>query len=101
MDAPLVTGPKQLLKPGQILGCGDDQNVSNSGQHQSGDRVVDHRLVVDGQQLLADDARERVEARPRAACEHDSLHGLVLEERAAAARSMGAPTYTTPAAAFQ
>ena len=38
------------------------------------DRVVDHRLVVDRQQLLADADRDRVQPRSRSAREHNSFH---------------------------
>ena len=41
-------------------------------------RVIDHRLVVDRQQLLADDARERIEPRAGAAGEDDPLHGKTM-----------------------
>ena len=39
---------------------GDDENIAYSGQHQDGDGVVNHRLVVDRQQLFADSFSDRV-----------------------------------------
>lgn len=44
------------------MGRGDDQHFTNTRQHQSADRVVDHWFVVDGQKLLAHSLRDRVEA---------------------------------------
>ena len=46
-----------------ILRRGDDQNVPDLGQHQYRQRVVDHRLVVDRQQLLVHGQRRRMQAR--------------------------------------
>ena len=52
----------------------DDQDVADAGQHQRRQRVVDHRLVVDGQQLLADRVRDRVQPGARATGEDDPFH---------------------------
>jgi hypothetical protein len=57
-----------------MLGRGDDQNVPDSRQHQRAQRIVDHRLVVDGQKLLADDGRHRHQTGAAAAGENDPLH---------------------------
>jgi len=40
------------------------RGVADTRQHQSGERVIDHRLVVDRQQLLAIEATERIGAAP-------------------------------------
>lgn len=47
------------------MGRGDDQHFANICQHQGGERVVNHRFVVDRQQLLADRLSDWME--PRAA----------------------------------
>lgn len=44
--------PEQALEVGQVGRRGDDQDVPDARQHESGQRVVDHGLVVDRQQLL-------------------------------------------------
>ena len=54
VDAPLAAVAQQLLEARGVLRRGDDQDVADAGQHQRGQRVVDHRLVVDRQQLLGD-----------------------------------------------
>ena len=47
---------------GRSVGGGDDQDVPDARQHEGGQRVVDHGLVVDRQQLLGGHERERVQA---------------------------------------
>ena len=46
---------------GGVTGIRDDENVSDPGQHQSRERVVDHRFVVYRHQLFADDQGQRIE----------------------------------------
>ena len=57
---PCAPVTKQIAKARQILRCGDDENVANTGQHQHRQRVVHHRLVVHREQLLAHRARDRM-----------------------------------------
>lgn len=73
--AKLSAVAKQVLKARRILRGGDDENVANAREHEGGKRVVDHRLVVDGQQLLAGDHGEWVEARTCASGQDDATHG--------------------------
>ena len=54
---------EQQLESGQIFWSRDDQDVPDSGQHERGKRVVDHRLVVDWQQALANCVSHRIEPR--------------------------------------
>ncbi len=62
----------------QVAGRGDDEHLADAGEHQQAQGVIDHGLVVDRQQLLADDHGHRVEAGARAAREDDALHGPTL-----------------------
>src|SRR5262249_43315141 len=62
--------PERLL----LVGCGDDQYLPDAGQHERRQRVVDHRLVVDGQELLAHRERERMQPGACSAGKDDSLH---------------------------
>ena len=66
--------PEQALEVGQVRRRGDDQDVPDARQHEGGQRVVDHGLVVDRQQLLGGHERERVQARARPAGEDDAFH---------------------------
>ena len=70
--------PEQLAEARQVLRRGDDQDIPDAREHQRAQRVVDHRLVVDREQLLADHAGQRVEPRARAAGEDDALQSSSL-----------------------
>ena len=74
MDAELAAITQKTLEIGEVGRRGDDENVANARHHERGERIVDHRLVVDRQQLLARDQRERIQARAAAACQYDALH---------------------------
>ena len=52
IDLVVGTVAQKAPKAGQVLRCGDNQNVAYACLHQHGNRIIDHRLVVDGQQLL-------------------------------------------------
>ena len=66
--------PEQALEVGQVRRRGNDQDVPDARQHEGGQRVVDHGLVVDRQQLLGGHERERVQARAGPAGEDDAFH---------------------------
>ncbi len=68
---PVAEKPVELLG---IVGGGDHQHIADPRQHQHRQRVVDHRLVVDGQKLFRHAQRQRVEARARAPRQNDPLH---------------------------
>ena len=68
--------PEQALEVGQVGRRGDDQDVPDARQHEGGQRVVDHGLVVDRQQLLGGHERERVQTRAGPAGEDDAFHKL-------------------------
>ena len=68
--------PEQALEVGQVGRGGDDQDVPDARQHEGGQRVVDHGLVVDRQQLLGGHERERVQARAGPAGEDDAFHSI-------------------------
>ena len=64
----------QQVEVGQVGRRGDDQDVPDARQHEGGQRVVDHGLVVDRQQLLGGHERERVQAGAGTAGEDDAFH---------------------------
>ena len=66
--------PEQALEVGEVGRRGDDQDVADARQHEGGQRVVDHGLVVDRQQLLGGHERERVQAGAGPAGEDDAFH---------------------------
>ena len=68
--------PEQALEVGEVGRGGDDQDVPDARQHEGGQRVVDHGLVVDRQQLLGGHERERVQAGAGTAGEDDAFHNI-------------------------
>ena len=66
--------PEQALEVGEVRRRGDDQDVPDARQHEGGQRIVDHGLVVDRQQLLGGHERERVQAGAGPAGEDDAFH---------------------------
>ena len=65
---------EQALEVGEVGRGGDDQDVPDARQHEGAERVVDHGLVVDRQQLLGGHERERVQASAGPAGEDDAFH---------------------------
>jgi gamma-glutamyl phosphate reductase len=72
-NAPLAAVAEQIAKPRQIVRRGNQQDVAHAAEHQRAERVVNHRLVVDGQQLLGRYGRQWVEPRAGTTRENDSL----------------------------
>ena len=70
----LAAVAQQGLKAGQVGRGGDDQDVADAGQHQRRERVVDHGLVIDGQQLLAHHLGDGMEPGAVAAGQNDAFH---------------------------
>lgn len=75
-DAVARAVPEQALEVGEVRRRRDDQDVADSRKHEGGQRVVDHGLVVDRQQLLGGHERERVQARAGPAGEDDAFHSI-------------------------
>ena len=72
-DAPLRTVAQQVLKARQIHRCGDKQNVTDPCRHQGGEGIVDHRLVINGQELFAHRKCDRCQACARAAGQNQTF----------------------------
>src|SRR5437762_1575540 len=64
---------EQTAKERLIVRSGDDQDVCDPREHQCRQRVIDHRLVVNGEKLLRNDRRDRMQSRARSAGENDSF----------------------------
>ena len=68
--------PEQALEVGEVRRRRDNEDVTDARQHEGGQRVVDHGLVVDRQQLLGGHECERVQAGAGPAGEDDAFHEL-------------------------
>ena len=89
-QAPARAVAEQPREARHVLGRRDQQDVADAGQHQRRQRVVDHRLVVDRQQLLRHDPRERIQPRAGAAGEDDALGAASAAASRSAAFARGA-----------
>ena len=67
---------QQAPERGQVCWGGDDQDVADSRQHQHRDRVIDHRLVKDRYELLADTLGDRIQTCTAATGQYDTFHKL-------------------------
>ena len=54
------------------MGGDDDQQLADPQQHQSAKRVINHRFVVNGQQLLDDGLDDWIQPRAAPAKQDDS-----------------------------
>ena len=66
--------PEQALEVGEVRRRRDNEDVTDARQHEGGQRVVDHGLVVDRQQLLGGHERERIQAGAGPAGEDNAFH---------------------------
>src|SRR5262245_64128487 len=72
-DAPLRAVTEQTHELLAILRRRDHEDVADAGQHQRRERIIDHWLVVDREQLFAQAPRDRIEPGAAASGEHDPL----------------------------
>src|SRR5690242_13155767 len=52
VQPPFTSIAQKLLKTGGILWSRDDQDVAHTRQHERAEGIVNHRLIVDWQQLF-------------------------------------------------
>ena len=75
-----------------VVGGGDDQHLADPSQHQGAERVINHRLVVNRQQLFADGLGDRMQPRAAPASQDDSPSLGCGAHRLAHRREVGAIT---------
>ena len=73
VHAPLAAIAQKLLEARRILRRADDKDLAHTAQHQRAERVVDHRLVVNRDQLLAQRQCGRMQSGAGAASEDDAF----------------------------
>ena len=77
-DAPLRAVAEQPLKIRIVRRRRDHEDVPDTREHQRRQRIIDHRLVIDRHELLRHRNRQRIEPRPRAARQDNSLSYHIL-----------------------
>ena len=79
-NSPILAIAEQTAEHLLLVGRGDDEDVADPRQHQRGERVVDHRFVVNRQKLLADPAGDGPKAGARAPGQDDAFryHGWIM-----------------------
>jgi hypothetical protein len=82
-DAPLGAVSQQPLKLRQIPRRRDDENISDSGEHEHGQGIIDHRLVVDWKELFRDSFGYGMEPGRPSAGEKNSTHRCPLNRATA------------------
>ena len=65
---------EEFGKAREIRGGGDNEDVPDPGQHEHRQGIIDHGLVVDRDQLLADDPGQGVEPGAGTAGQDDAFH---------------------------
>ena len=70
----LLAVGQQAQKIARIAAAGDDQDIANAGIHEGLDGVIDHRPVVNGQQVFVGDLGEREQPAAGSPGEYDTLH---------------------------
>ena len=76
--AEMAAVAQESLEIRQILRGGYQQDVADSGMHERGERVIDHRLIVHRQELLAHRPGDGIEPRPAAAGQNYTFHTAKL-----------------------
>jgi hypothetical protein len=85
LHAPLRAVAEQGLEQRLLVRRVDDEHFADARQHQGAERVIDHRLVVDRQQLLADALGDRIQPGAGAAGQDDTA--ALSHERGSFGRS--------------
>ena len=70
--------PKQAQEVSGVASASDDHDVLDAGVDKRPDRVVDHRLVIDRQQVLVDDPSDGIEAASQAPSQDYAPHKLLI-----------------------
>ena len=74
IHAELPSVSQQALKARRILRRRNNQNIPNARVHQHRHRIVNHRLIVNREQLFARHLGQRIQARAGTARQNNSLH---------------------------
>ena len=89
VDPVVVAVAEQAEELARVRSARDEHQLVDACLHERLDRVGDHRPVVQRQQVLVRDPRERMQPRARPACEDDALHARAMVFRSPPPRGTG------------
>ena len=74
LEAESFTVSQKLQKISGGISTRNNHDVSDAGINQRLNRVVDHGLIIDGQQVFVRDGRQRPQTRTQSSCKYDTFH---------------------------
>ena len=63
LQSELVSFTQKVFKPLDVIGRRNNEDFPDSGEHEHGQRIENHGLVVYGKQLFTGDQRQRIQPR--------------------------------------
>ena len=76
VNSELASVTQQRLEPRCVVRRTDDQDFVYARQHQRTQRIINHRLVIDRQQLLTGDHGQRIKSCAGSTGKNNTFHGL-------------------------
>ena len=76
IESELLAVAEQAKEISGIIPAGDDQDVPDPRIDHQFDGIINHRLVVDGQQVFVRDLRQRIQPCSQPARQDDAFHEL-------------------------
>ena len=77
-DSELAAVLQKATEARQILGRGYDEYFPDSGKHEHGNRVINHRLVIYRDELLAYSLGYRIQTSTAATCQNNPFHRKII-----------------------
>ena len=72
---PIITSvAKQTLEPRQIMWRRDNQYLTDPGEHQGRNRIINHGLIKHGKHLLAHPLGDRIQTSAASAGQYNTFH---------------------------
>ncbi len=94
LEPEVVAVAQELEKVARVVPTRDDEDVVDPGRDELLDRVVDHRPVVDRQEVLVGHPRQREQPRAETAGQDDALHPACPSTSSISVRAIRWPAAT-------
>ena len=69
---------QKTLETGLIFGSRNDENITDPGEHQHADGIVDHRFVIHTEKLFGYAKSDGMKPRSGSACKYNTFHNIIL-----------------------